>query len=70
MKHANGIPPHHRAAIAAAVRAVLGERAVVRDIEEAPAPSLLVRFRAFDHGVRTFWNRWTDRRTEEEHAVR
>jgi len=70
MSVARRIPAHHQTIVAAAVRAVLGERAVVRKIAEVPAPTLLLRVRALDRGVRTFWNRWTERRSSEEHALR
>jgi hypothetical protein len=67
MSRRNTIPAHHRAAIAAAVRAVLGDRAVVRRIVEAPSgPSLTVRVTALHYGIRTFWNHWTERQWKRE----
>ena len=55
------IPELHRAIAVAAVRAVLGERAVIRDMKELPVASLLRRAGALKYGICTFWNRWTAR---------
>ncbi|HUK16525.1 MAG TPA: hypothetical protein VLW65_08925 [Bryobacteraceae bacterium] len=56
------IPALHQALVAAAVKAALGERAVVREVVEVPAgPPLRVRVDALGYGVRTFWNHWTGR---------
>jgi hypothetical protein len=54
----------HRAIVTAAVKAALGERAVVRRIEELPeAPSAVEHVVALHHGIRIFWRSWTGRRT-------
>ena len=57
------IPEVHRAIVAAAVHAVLGERAVVRDIVEVPAVPLGRRVVAWKYGIHTFWRRWTGRQS-------
>ncbi len=65
------IPEIHRAIVAAAVRAALGERAVVRRIVELPAaPRLAGRVVALQCGIRTFWQRWTARAVERGHDSR
>jgi hypothetical protein len=57
------IPELHRAIVTAAVRASLGERAVVRRIVEMPAePTAIEHVAALQHGIRTFWRSWTGRR--------
>jgi hypothetical protein len=56
------IPELHRVIVTAAVRAALGERAVVRRIEEMQAtPSAVEHVAALHHGIRTFWRSWTGR---------
>ena len=56
------IPDAHRAVAAAAVRAILGPRAVVREMVEVPAGTpFRKRVGAVHHGIRTFWSRWTAR---------
>jgi hypothetical protein len=55
------IPEVHRAIVAAAVHAVLGERAVVRDIVEVPPASVGRHVVALKYGIHTFWRRWTGR---------
>jgi hypothetical protein len=57
------IPAVHRAIVAAAVHAVLGERAVVREIVEVPAASLGRHVVALKYGIHTFWSRWTGRQS-------
>ncbi len=62
MSGRRGIPALHQAIVAAAVKAALGERAVVREVVEVPAgPTLKVRAGALHYGLRTFWNHWTGR---------
>jgi hypothetical protein len=56
------IPAVHQAIVAATVKAVLGERAVVREIVEVPAGvPLSAHVVALQYGIRTFWSRWTGR---------
>jgi hypothetical protein len=55
------IPEVHRAIATAAVRAVLGERAVIREMTEMPAVSVRRRAGALKYGIWTFWSRWTAR---------
>jgi len=55
------IPEMHRVIAEAAVRAVLGERAVIRQMKEMPAASVLRRAGALKYGILTFWSRWTAR---------
>ena len=56
------IPVLHRAIAEAAVRAVLGDRAVIREMVEVPAESpLRTHITALGYGIRAFWNEWTDR---------
>jgi hypothetical protein len=59
------IPPLHRAILAAAVKAALGERAVIRQVVEVPAESvpLGAHVVALTCGIRTFWSRWTERKS-------
>ena len=60
-KHISAV---HQAILAAAVKAVLGERAVIRQIVEVPAaPPLAVHVAALKYGIHTFWSRWTERRS-------
>ena len=63
MSGENQIPEVHRAIVAAAVHAVLGERAVVRDIVEVPAASVGRHVVALKYGIHTFWRRWTGRQS-------
>jgi len=55
------IPEVHRAIAHAVVRAVLGDRAVIRDMREMPAASVMRRAGALKYGILTFWSRWTAR---------
>ena len=58
------IPAVHQAIVAAAVKAVLGERAVVREIVEVPGGVRLGRHVvALKYGIHTFWRRWTGRQS-------
>ena len=58
------IPAVHQAIVAAAVKAILGERAVVRQIVEVPAGVSTGRQAvALKYGIHTFWRRWTGRRS-------
>ncbi len=57
------IPALHRAIVAAAVQAVLGERAVVREIVEVPRASVGRHVVALKYGIHTFWRRWTGRQS-------
>jgi hypothetical protein len=61
------IPAVHQAILAAAVKAVLGERAVIRQIVEVPAEAvpLGTHVVALTHGIRTFWSQWTGRKANE-----
>ena len=61
MTGAPEIPEVHRAIAEATVRAVLGERAVIREMKEMPAVSVLRRAGALKYGIWTFWSRWTAR---------
>jgi len=62
MSRMDEIPVIHQVIVAAAVKAVLGEQAVIRKIRvlpaKAPAAGQLV---AWKHGIHTFWCRWTGR---------
>jgi len=65
MSREQSIPAHHRAAAAAAVKALLGERAIVREmVEVPPGTPLKKRAVALQAGVRTFWSRWTGRQAK------
>ncbi len=57
------IPAVHRAIVAAAVQAVLGDRAVVREIVEVPPVPLGRHVVALKYGIHTFWRRWTGRQS-------
>jgi hypothetical protein len=61
------IPAVHQAILAAAVKGVLGERAVIRQIVEvqAEAVPLGTHVVALTHGIRTFWSEWTGRKANE-----
>ena len=61
MRRGKQIPAVHRAIVAAAVKAVLGERAVVREIVEVPPASMGRHVVALTYGIHTFWSRWTGR---------
>jgi hypothetical protein len=63
MSHAKPIPAVHRAIVAATVKAVLGERAVVRKIVEVPPASIGTQVVALKYGIHTFWRRWTARQS-------
>lgn len=61
---AKPISPVHQAIVMAAVKAILGDRAVVREIVEVPnGPSAGKRVVALKYGIRTFWRRWTARQS-------
>jgi hypothetical protein len=61
------VPAVHQAIVAAAVRAVLGERAVVRQIVEVPAGASAGRqIVALGYGIQTLWRRWTHAPIERE----
>ena len=60
------IPAVHQAIAAAAVKAVLGEQAVVREMVEVPASSLGSQVVALKYGIGTFWRRWTRAPVERE----
>ena len=67
MSRGKPISAQHQAVVTAAVMAVLGPHAVVRDIvEKHSGPSLRVRVTAIHFGIRTFWNRWTERVSQRE----
>ncbi|MEO8371466.1 MAG: hypothetical protein ABI806_19925 [Candidatus Solibacter sp.] len=57
------IPVLHQVIAAAAVKAILGDRAVIREMVEVPAPSAIKRAGALKYGIRTFWRRWTARQS-------
>jgi hypothetical protein len=61
------IPAVHQAILAAAVKAVLGERAVIRQIVEVPPQPvpLGTHVVALTQGIRTFWSQWTGRKANE-----
>ena len=63
MSREAAIPVLHQAIAAAAVKAILGDRAVIRDMVEVPAPSAIKRAGALKYGIRTFWRRWTARQS-------
>jgi len=63
MSGQNQIPALHQAIVAAAVKAALGNRAIVCQIVEVPAPAAGDHVRALGHGIRTFWRSWTGRQT-------
>ena len=56
------IPALHQAIAEAAVKALLGERAVIRQMVEIPAGQpLRVEINALGSGIQTFWSHWTGR---------
>jgi len=57
------IPVIHQVLAEAAVKAVLGNRAVIREMVEVPVPSVAKRAGALKYGIRTFWRRWTARQS-------
>ena len=61
------IPAVHQAVLTAAVKAALGERAVIRQIVEVPDEPvpLGAHVVALTHGIRTFWSQWTGRKVNE-----
>jgi len=63
MSREAAIPVLHQAIAEAAVKAILGDRAVIRDMVEVPAPSAIKRAGALKYGIRTFWRRWTARQS-------
>ena len=71
MTAGNQVPAIHQAILAAAVKAVLGQRAVIRQIVEVPpaAAPLGTHVVALTHGIRTFWSRWTGRNSNGSSMV-
>ena len=63
MSRNSAVPLIHQVLAKAAVKAVLGNRAVIRDMVEVPAPSAVKRAGALKYGIRTFWRRWTARQS-------
>jgi hypothetical protein len=63
------IPLIHQAIVAAAVKAVLGDRAVVREIVEVPPASLGTHVVALKYGIHTFWRRWTGRQSNGSSTI-
>ena len=64
MSGAKPIPALHRAIAAAAVKAALGERAVIVGMVAVPStPALGGHVDALECGIRTFWSRWTGRKS-------
>ena len=58
------IPVHHRVIAAATVKALFGDRAVMREMVVAPeGAGWRKRAGALHLGIRAFWNRWTQRRS-------
>ena len=65
------VPVLHQAIAQAAVKALLGEQAVIREMVEVPAgPPLSVHINALGHGIRTFWGHWTGRHAYGERDER
>ena len=70
MSHGKRIPAVHQAIVAAAVKAVLGERAVVRQIVEVPSGVSAGRHVvALKYGIHTFWRRWTGRQSNGSSTI-
>ena len=63
MSRPKRIPAVHQAIVHAAVKAVLGPRAVVREIVEVPRASIGTQAVALKYGINTFWRRWTGRQS-------
>jgi hypothetical protein len=69
MKGGKRIPALHQAIAAAAVKAALGERAVIRQMMEVPSAAVPggvprgAQVVALQEGIRTFWSRWTGRQS-------
>jgi len=58
----DNIPVLHQAIAEAAVKALLGDRAVISEMVEVPAGHpLIVHINALGYGVKTFWSHWTGR---------
>ena len=57
------IPVLHRAIAEAAVKAILGDRAVVKDMVEVSSTrvALTTHISAIGYGIQAFWNHWTGR---------
>ena len=56
------VPVLHKAIAEAAVKALLGERAIIRQMVEIPVGQpLRVEINAIGHGIHTFWSHWTGR---------
>ncbi len=65
------IPVLHQAIAEAAVKALLGERAVIREMVEVPTGRpLTVHISALGSGIRTFWSHWTGRHPYGERSER
>ena len=65
MRSGKGIPAVHQAIATAAVKAILGEKAVIRGMVEVPAGTpFRKRAGALHTGIRTFWSRWTGRQAK------
>ena len=70
MSRGKRIPVVHQAIVAAAVKAVLGERAVVRQIVEVPSGVSAGRHVvALKYGIHTFWRRWTGRQSNGSSTI-
>jgi len=57
------VPVAHEVVVRAAVKALLGGRAVVREIREVPPASIGTQVVALKYGIHTFWRRWTGRQS-------
>jgi hypothetical protein len=56
------IPALHKAIAGAAVKALLGDRARIRQMVEIPAGQpLRIEISALGSGIQTFWSHWTGR---------
>lgn len=71
MKDPKKIPAIHQAILAAAVNAVLGDRAVIREVVEVPRTTVPFSGHvvALKYGIRTFWSRWTERQTNGSSTI-
>ena len=70
MSRGKRIPVVHQAIVAAAVKAVLGDRAVVRQIVEVPSGVSAGRHVvALKYGIHTFWRRWTGRQSNGSSTI-
>ncbi|HTP31877.1 MAG TPA: hypothetical protein VMJ75_06870 [Candidatus Acidoferrales bacterium] len=67
MRSGKGIPAVHQAIATAAVKAILGEKAVIRGMVEVPAGTpFRKRAGALHTGIRTFWSRWMGRHSNKK----